>query len=250
MPNQNIVVLDLGTARSADDCLCGATKDEHHGRHLGCSLKNIAEGTVYQPIGWDNKPALGLSIGAYYSYMDDRFHWFDEHNLGETIMDLVDQEPTMVSFNGIEHGFPLMRDILRRGADDGLVANPNALFRLCDAFKELASTSYDILAEIWKADPKGKFEKGLNSLDAISIANGLGPKLNHGTQAPRDWAVGKHANVVNYCQDDILKTKTLFERIQSSEGWLMRGNKKALGICWRTTKGEWAEPVPSRECLF
>jgi hypothetical protein len=100
---------------------------------------------------------------------------------------------------------------------------------LCDAFKALAAISYDILAEIWRVDPKRKFERGLNSLDAIAQANGLGAKLSNGAQAPRDWAAGRHADVVNYCADDIYKTMALFETICTT-GQILRGDGKAIQL--------------------
>lgn len=235
----NIIVLDLETLRSADDCRnCG--RPEFVGlvrEHYGCQ--------GYRAIGWGNKPALGLSIGGYYSYRDDRIHWFDEHNLEETMIDLVDAQPTMVSFNGIQFDFPLMRGILRRRVEAKLdgPARSQDLTMLCDAFKELAATSYDILAEIWDADPARKFEKGLNSLDAISRANGLGSKLSHGAQAPRDWADGKYADVLNYCQDDILKTKALFEKLRDSEGLLKRGEGETIRLRWGPSERLEAAPM-------
>lgn len=206
----------------------------------------INEFPTYEPIGWTNKPALGLSIGCYWSYADNRMHWFDEHNLEAVVTRLVDSHPLMVSFNGIGFDFPLMRGILRRRVDVLSMADDSsrhALGRLCDDFKKLAGNSYDILAEIWKSDPKTKFKKGLNSLDAISQANELGSKLSHGAQAPHDWAAGRHADVINYCQDDVIKTRELFERIRNSGGWLMRGDGEEVGIRWINPDGLWMREV-------
>jgi predicted PolB exonuclease-like 3'-5' exonuclease len=189
----------------------------------------------YEAIGWNNKPALGLSIGAYYDYRDSRIHWFDEANLEETVEHLVALQPLMVSFNGIAFDFPLMRGILRREQDEVYKAGvssrayPRALHELCDKFKLLAAQSYDILAEIWKADPARKFERGLNSLDAIAQANGLGAKLSNGAQAPRDWAAARRAEVLNYCQDDVYKTMALFEMICTT-GQILRGDDNPIRL--------------------
>ena len=101
------------------------------------------------------------------------------------------------------------------------------LRELCDTFKTLCATSYDILHEIWRVDPARKFEAGLNSLDAISQANGLGPKLSSGAQAPRDWQAGRYAQVIEYCMDDVWKTKALFERICAGEP-ILRGDGQPI----------------------
>ena len=254
MPN-DIIVLDLETARSADDCKhCRQRKEEHRSESSLCHYY-VGSDASYEPIGWTNKPALGLSIGGYYSYVDDRIHWFDEHNLEATIVKFVDEQPLMVSFNGIGFDFPLMRGILRQREGkkevdqiDGL--NELRLGVLCDAFKTLAANSYDILAEIWQADPSSKFKKGLNSLDAIAQANGLGAKISHGAQAPRDWAAGKHADVINYCQDDILKTRALFEKVRATKGYLLRGDGSELALRWVTVKGDLAEAVDFTDLPF
>jgi predicted PolB exonuclease-like 3'-5' exonuclease len=139
----------------------------------------------------------------------------------------------MVSFNGIQFDFPLMRGILRRMLVESPlpISDPSQadLNDLCNEFKSRAAQSYDILAEIWRVDPKRKFERGLNSLDAIAQANGLGAKLSNGAQAPRDWAAGRHADVVNYCADDIYKTMALFETICTT-GQILRGDGKPIQL--------------------
>lgn len=214
---RNIIVLDLETARSAEDCKhCGDARPAHFEPDAVCVTERREE-TKFEPIGWGNKPALGLSIGGYYSYVDEYIHWFDEHNLTSTIERLVAKKPLMVSFNGIGFDYRLMRGIVRRRAEplalDGYQEEAQGLTDLCDAFKLLAANSYDILAEIWHADPRSRFTRSLNSLDSIAQANGFGPKLGNGAQAPRDWAAGRCANVMNYCSLDIYLTKWLFDMI-------------------------------------
>lgn len=253
LSRQNIIVLDLETAKSADDCWhCGQGREAHTNLTadfllrstqavLSCGKGNT---TVFEPLGWGNKATLGLSIGCYYDYSDSRMHWFDAHTLEETLTHFVQTQPLLVSFNGIAFDFPLMCDILRLGADamnspgHGGDAQSYAarLCALCDTFKDLYAASYDILAEIWRADPARKFTRWLNSLYAIAQANGLGGKLSHGAEAPRRWARGEHAHVLNYCQDDVLKTKALFEQIVET-GVIKRGDGLLIGLsapCWTT----------------
>lgn len=229
---ENVVVLDLETQCSADDC-----------RYCGLPLAAFDSGVVckndngHGTIGWNNLPALGLSIGCYWNYRDSRIHWFDVHTLEATMRHLVATQPLLVSFNGLAFDFPLMRGLLRRLADALLQCqevgenqlDADELIALCDTFKVQCMRSYDLLNEIWRLDPVRKFERGLNSLDAIAQANGFGAKLSSGAQAPRDWRAGQVATVLNYCQDDVYKTKALFEMICKEQS-ITRGDGSTLAL--------------------
>ena len=220
MPH-NVIVLDLETLHSADDCrICGA--------HLRGMVGACKSGHAHAPIGWDNKSALSLSIGCFFDYTSGSVQWFDRLLLEQTMQALVCRQPLMVSFNGIQFDFALMRAILRKLSADMppcvAPARLQGLTQLCDQFKALAARSYDILAEIWRADPESKYVKGLNSLGAVCLANGLGGKTGAGAQAPRDWQEGKIAQTLNYCQQDVLLTKLLFELILKNNGTIQRRN--------------------------
>jgi hypothetical protein len=221
--SSNTIVLDLETARSADDCRhCGSPFDS--GNHA------LGIGHGFEKIGWDDKAALGLSIGCYWDYADSRIHWFDTPGLIEVIRLFVERMPLLVSFNGIGFDFPLLRELLLHASQTGFELSEAAVMAISfEALYTAPEFSYDILAEIWKVDPARKFEPGLNSLDAIAQANGLGAKLSHGAQAPRDWALGRYASVLNYCQDDVYKTKALFELIVS-QGFILRGDGVAIAL--------------------
>jgi|ERR1043165_5184364 hypothetical protein len=192
----NIVVLDLECLHSPDDCLhCGKPGSACH--DIGDTPPHI-----FQKIGWENKVALGLAIGCYWDYQDMRLHFFDRSTLAGTMRFFVDRSPLLVSFNGTTFDFALMRALLR---------HEEALHSLCDAFKSLCAQGYDVLQEIWKAYPESKLVRGLNGLDAIAQANGLGKKAMDGATAPRLWAQGRIAEVVQYCAEDVRKTRVLFE---------------------------------------
>ena len=219
----NIVVIDLECAKSADDCrYCGLENVEP--LHLAGCCRGVAyAGDRFTPLGWDNTAALGLCIGCYWSYTDSRIHWFDTPSLETTMRHLVEMQPLIVSFNGIGFDGPLMLEVLTADLLDHEPRWKDFPHGLAQAWADMWARSYDLLAEIWTLDPVNKYRRGLNSLDAISQASGLGAKLSHGAQAPRDWRDGRYADVLNYCQDDVYKTKELFEMVCRGKP-LIRGN--------------------------
>lgn len=238
--NRATVILDLETLASADSCRhCSLDAKEHRPKGWAAipSSVNAIYCDEYEPIGWKNHAALGLSIGCYFSCTDQRLRFFDVHTLEATMRQFVETQPLLVTFNGIAFDFVLMRSLLHRRVDEMLACqeagenqlDAEELIALSDAFATLCATSYDLLAEIWRIDPVRKFERGLNSLDAIAQASGLGAKLGHGAQAPRDWREGQYAKVINYCADDVYKTKALFEMVCEGKP-LLRGDGQPIWL--------------------
>lgn len=226
----NTIVLDLETAHSADDCRhCGRGEPVHTTWNYCPGLVDM----VYAPIGWNDPWRLGLSIGCYFSYASGRTHFFDQPTLLETMKQFLLHNCWLVTFNGHQFDLPLMLACV----DEPLTPDGEPATTLPAAWTGLAQRSYDLLAAIWAADPPRKFERGLNSLDAIAQANGLGAKLSHGAQAPRDWAAGRYADVLNYCADDVYKTKMLFEQIVEY-GEILRGDGEPIAL-----------PAPAPETL-
>jgi len=207
----NCIIFDVETKRSAQDCLhCGEEQDV-------CVQRWLAPESLhrFEPIGWDRKGVLGLSIGCFWDYQDQRLHFFDVFTLTETLQSWVDRQALLVSFNGASFDAPLLLAQLQDGQD--------SLQALSAAFYGLMLRGYDILAVVWQADAARKFARGLNSLGALSVANGLGAKEMDGALAPRLWAQGRHAEVTNYVASDVLKTKGLFELIVT-QGSILRGD--------------------------
>lgn len=220
---KNIVVLDCETARSADDCRhCGrAFEDCHTGNYSRDFSAATLLGHSFEKIGWDNKIALGLSIACLYRYDKDTYQFIDPHNLEEAMQWLVATQPLIVSFNGLTFDGPLLRAILRN--------RPVPLHIMCDQFKDLMARGYDLLQEIWKLDSTRRFQRGLNSLVALSLANGFGTKELNGAAAPRLWAQGRYAEVMSYCLSDVWKTRQLFDLVCTGTP-LIRGNGSALTL--------------------
>ena len=215
---RDTIIIDLETQASADDCRhCGLENVEP--LHSAGQCRGVAyAGHHFEPLGWDNKAALGLSIGCYWDSADQRCHFFDVYTLEKTVRGFVARQPLLVSFNGILHDFPLIRGLLRREAnrlvaDEGAEILAEDLREMCDTFTTLCAESYDIWQAIWQVAPTKTFEPSLHSLDAISQANGLGAQPAQGARARRDWRDGQYAPLIEYCQDAVGKTKTLFDMI-------------------------------------
>lgn len=197
----DVAVLDLEVEHSPDwCCYCSQPESLHTQGSWGllCPLQDRLYNTsTFTKIGWKDHARLGLAIGCYYSYTTSQYHWFDPHTLGATMQQFVHQQTLLVTYNGQSFDLPLMQAVEGKEVP---------------GWGELSARSYDILARIWDADPVGRFQKG-NSLDAVSQANGYGAKEMNGAQAPALWRAGRRAEVMNYCQGDVRKTRALFEQI-------------------------------------
>jgi hypothetical protein len=231
---RDVIILDLETSRSPDDCrLCGKDRTQHMPGVLVCPTPDrlaVDPANVYQPLGWDNKPALGLSLGAYYSYTQQALTLFDVHSLEATLQHFVSTAPFLVSFNGLGFDFVLMRGLLRQEASALFLAGTpeesaraRALVTLCDHFKGLCLTSYDLLQAIWDSDPGSRRVRGLNGLDALCDANSIPGKRQDSATIPQHWKEGQIALVANHCMGDVYATKALFE-VALSTGSLARHN--------------------------
>ena len=206
-----IICFDCETLLSASDCaICEQIEEAHTDTNH-----------PYTAIGWHDKQRLSLSIGCAFDYATMQYSFFDLHTLESTVQGWVARQPLMVSFNGLLFDGPLLRAILRNRSE--------VLHPLCDAFKDLMRRGYDVLNAVWQADPARKFEKGLNSLDALSQANGYGAKEMDGATAPRLWAQGRYAEVIAYNVGDVLKTRKLFEQLVAT-GTLLRGDGQPLTL--------------------
>jgi uncharacterized protein YprB with RNaseH-like and TPR domain len=221
LEGRQIVVIDLEVLHSPDACLhCGHPASAHGDSWSGqsCPRQEESPWTCYERIGWDNHLALGLSIGCTWDYQDSMMHWFDQHTAGALIEHLLTRNACLVTFNGRTFDGPLL----------GAVADVSEDVRT-DWTQYVERESYDLLREIWAIDPARKFERGLNSLDALCKANGLPAKEMDGAQAPRLWAQGRVAEVLTYCQGDVLRTKALFEMVVEGTP-LLRGDGLPISL--------------------
>lgn len=225
-----VIVLDLEVLYGPGECFHCHTEKETHGACAGSEgLWCTSRITQWEAIGWDRKAELGLSCGAFWSYPDQSLLWFDAQSLEETVQDFVAAKPLIVSFNGLRFDLPLMRALLRErarrtlGTDEGpadtsMLLAQHPLMLLCDAFKTLCATSYDILDQLWRQDPQTKKIRSINSLQALRQANGLGYASSKGAEIPGLWRKEHYAKVLNHCAADVNDTRKLFERILTHGG--------------------------------
>lgn len=262
-PTRDLIVLDLECAKSPEACrYCGKSREQHMPGVMVCRTEDalaLDPSRSYAALGWNDTPALGLSIGCYWSYARQRLVWFDTPSLEDTVRFLVASEPYMVSFNGIGFDFVVMRGLLRRqaevlfnGGDPPQQAQAAALHALCDAFKVQAARSYDLLAAIWASDPAGKRVRGVNGLDALCQANGIRGKSLASAAMPGLWQAGAVATVANHCGEDVYATMALFE-LAIAQGSLARLGAPRVTIpappvdlptCWLEVGRGTTDPAP------
>lgn len=206
----NVIVLDLEVLNSPDWCSeCLQEVNQHEPITSNCPGNAIR---TFEKIGWKNHALLGISIGCYFDYADERYHYFDVHTLESVIRRFVERQPLMVSFNGKQFDFPLMWAVLLGVGPEDM----QECAKIADAWTQLTKTSYDIFHEIGEVDPINKFQKG-NGLGSIALLNGYGEKEMNGAHAPAVWRQGRYAEVVEYCTGDVWKTQKLFEQLCRGE---------------------------------
>ena len=142
--------------------------------------------------GWNDFENMGILVIACYDYVDNTYRVFLDDNMSE-FSDLVHYRRHVVGFNSLAF-------------DDKLCAFNNIK----------VTTTYDLLAEVRAASGqprhyvKGETRSGY-SLERLAQANlGYG-KSGNGKLAPVLWQQGQDGAVIDYCLQDVVITKKLFE---------------------------------------
>ena len=85
-----VVVIDVETLHSAQDCRHCGMAEEQHGFHNICETPDLRMiGARHTPIGWEDHAVLGLSIGCLYRYDTGRYQFFDPHTLDTSTLTWV-----------------------------------------------------------------------------------------------------------------------------------------------------------------
>jgi hypothetical protein len=150
--------------------------------------------------GWRDFTNMGIACIGAYDYVSKRYRVFMDDNYDE-FRALVETSDLIVSFNGLEF--------------DNVCCRANGI-HVPD------SKSYDILAEMWRAaglGPTFQYQThGGFGLDAVCKANFGISKTGNGALAPVDYQQGNFGKLIDYCLNDVMLTKTLFDELQRAKG--------------------------------
>lgn len=145
--------------------------------------------------GWHDHANMGISVIGAIDCRSGRPRVFCKDNFAEFAA-LVGECEVAVSFNGV--GFD--NKVL---AHEGIIVPPEK--------------NYDILREAWVAaglSPEFQYPSHIGyGLDAFSMRNFQTNKTGHGELAPVKWQRGEIGSVIDYCLNDNLLTKALFDKI-------------------------------------
>jgi DEAD/DEAH box helicase domain-containing protein len=143
--------------------------------------------------GWGAARAgkLGVSVVCIYDYDTDRYHFYDDHNIGVGV-DHLESADTVVTFNGQEFDLPCLSGVY------GQTIRPRG--------------QYDILQEVWKS--LGKRTKGYGLGPICERTLGLS-KTGAGVTATDLWNENRTAELYSYCLADVHLTTTLFDHIMT-----------------------------------
>ncbi len=154
---------------------------------------------------WDDYANMGISVICVYDYANSKMLAFSDDipNLDGELIDfqyLIWSTDRVVGYNNIKF--------------DDVVCRANGI----DIPPDM---SYDILRGIWNASGlSNKFNRlthGGFGLDAVAKANGIQEsKLASGAEAPIWFQRGEYDKLVEYCKQDVLLTKAVFDKVLHS----------------------------------
>ena len=150
--------------------------------------------------GWGKIDKTLISYGVIFDYEINKLRVFDEQNVGELI-ERINRADKVVGFNHINFDYTVLSQY-------GTV-NKSVL------------KDYDIMQKVQSKVGK---KKG-TGLDAIAHGTIGGNKSDDGADAPGMWLRGEHARLINYCMDDVILTKDLYEFIMLNGYVIFNGDK-------------------------
>ena len=166
-------------------------------------------------VGWDNYAALKISVVGVYSYLEDRYYCYEEHEM-DKLADLFNDARRIVGFSMNRYDVPVLNNYFQR---------------LPGAPKLWEMERVDLLEEIEMATGQRI------SLDRLAGANlGLN-KTHHGSEAIGLYRDGKIDELKEYCVNDVKLTKELYD-LYRKQNFLLMPSKKTGEII----KVEFAKP--------
>lgn len=141
-------------------------------------------------VGWDNFEALKISVVGIYSYAQDKYFCFEEHEV-EKIAELFEKSSRVVGFGSNRYDIPVLNAYFRKKG--------RGLLNIWDKEK------IDLLEEI-------EIISGQRiSLNKLAIANLGEGKIRHGSEAIQLYREGRIDELKEYCLSDVKLTKKLYD---------------------------------------
>jgi DEAD/DEAH box helicase domain-containing protein len=143
-------------------------------------------------VGWNNFEALRISIVGVYSYLEDKYYCFDEHEI-QKLAALFLGAKTIVGFASNRYDIPVLNLYFQKLKDR---AELNLWLR----------NRIDLLDEIERATGGDRI-----SLSLLAEANLGVKKEHHGSEAGGMYERGEIAQLKEYCLKDVKITKELYD---------------------------------------
>jgi DEAD/DEAH box helicase domain-containing protein len=173
-------------------------------------------------VGWDNYDALKISVVAAYSYLEDRYYCYEEHEM-DKLAELFSDARRIVGFSMNRYDIPVLNNYFKR---------------LKNAPKLWEMERVDLLEEIEMATGSRI------SLDRLAGANLGANKTHHGSEAGALYRQGKMEELKEYCVNDVKLTKDLYD-LYRKQNFLLVPSKKTGEI----EKVEFAKPIVTQALL-
>jgi DEAD/DEAH box helicase domain-containing protein len=167
--------------------------------------------------GEQNIHKLDLSVVGVYSYNEDKYFMFEQHEL-PVLEEMMKNAGMLIGFSSKRFDVPVL----------------NKYFK----FNLAALPHYDILEEIEKSHGRRI------SLDLLAEANLPGMrKSGHGLDAITWWNNGEIQKLKDYCEQDVRVTKEIFELIKK-QGYLWIPQRRTPEMAKAILEFKEEEPAP------
>lgn len=159
-------------------------------------------------VGWDNFAALKISVVGVYSYDQDTYFTFEEHEM-DKLAELFNGAKRIIGFSMNRYDVPVLNNYFQKLAGKGAGVGPNLWEK----------ERVDLLEEI-ELIMRQKI-----SLSRLAEAN-LGVKKDRkGSEAIALYRDGKMDELKEYCLKDVQLTKELYD-LSRKQNFLMVPNHK------------------------
>jgi DEAD/DEAH box helicase domain-containing protein len=154
-------------------------------------------------VGWDNYAALKISVVGVYSYIEDRYYCYEEHEM-DKLAELFNDARRIVGFSMNRYDIPVLNNYFQR------LKNGPRLWEM---------ERVDLLEEIEMATGSRV------SLDRLAWANLGASKTHQSSEAGVLYREGKIDELKEYCVNDVKLTKDLYD-LYRKQNFLMVPSKK------------------------